>query len=219
MCALNYQKPDRSMHLNHGRFAQNGRCGYVLKPVIFRNPQAFSQPLNPLLLSVQIISAFNLPHPNKKKYFGAFIEVELSGLTNQLYSTSVQPNNPLGDFYWGNETFEFDVFVPELEMLRFVAMDSHYRDKEIIGQYSLPVDSIQQGLRQVRLNKPQPFSKFEIIPNAYLLVRISIGVKTGESKDRNPSSVSSTPTTISRKQTPPFHQHQCFEPIIYPRYP
>jgi len=39
MCALNYQKPDRSMQLNEGRFSQNGRCGYVLKPPRLRDPE------------------------------------------------------------------------------------------------------------------------------------------------------------------------------------
>ena len=32
MVALNYQTPDRAMQLNEGRFLQNGRCGYVLRP-------------------------------------------------------------------------------------------------------------------------------------------------------------------------------------------
>lgn len=32
MVALNYQKPDKPLQLNHGLFRQNGQCGYVLKP-------------------------------------------------------------------------------------------------------------------------------------------------------------------------------------------
>ena len=32
MVSLNYQTPDRSMQFNHGKFRQNGSCGYILKP-------------------------------------------------------------------------------------------------------------------------------------------------------------------------------------------
>lgn len=38
LVALNYQSPDRAMWLNHGRFQQNGRCGYVLKPEPMLSP-------------------------------------------------------------------------------------------------------------------------------------------------------------------------------------
>ncbi|CAL4064307.1 unnamed protein product, partial [Meganyctiphanes norvegica] len=32
MVSLNFQTGDRAMQLNEGRFLQNGRCGYVLRP-------------------------------------------------------------------------------------------------------------------------------------------------------------------------------------------
>ena len=35
--ALNYQTPDSSMFYNIAKFAQNGNCGYVLKPRILRH--------------------------------------------------------------------------------------------------------------------------------------------------------------------------------------
>ena len=38
MVSLNYQTPDRAMHLNQGKFLINGNCGYVLKPVFLREP-------------------------------------------------------------------------------------------------------------------------------------------------------------------------------------
>ncbi len=34
--ALNYQTAGKSMDWNDGKFLQNGRCGYVLKPDIMR---------------------------------------------------------------------------------------------------------------------------------------------------------------------------------------
>ncbi len=38
MVALNYQTDGTSMQLNEGKFRQNGRCGYVLKPAFLRDP-------------------------------------------------------------------------------------------------------------------------------------------------------------------------------------
>ncbi|OQR69737.1 1-phosphatidylinositol 4 [Tropilaelaps mercedesae] len=42
--ALNYQTPDRSMFYNVSKFAQNGNCGYVLKPQILREGFNFNHP-------------------------------------------------------------------------------------------------------------------------------------------------------------------------------
>lgn len=39
LVALNYQTPDRPMWLNHGFFQRNGKCGYVLKPSVMRQPR------------------------------------------------------------------------------------------------------------------------------------------------------------------------------------
>ena len=36
LVSLNYQTPDKPMHLNAGRFLDNGACGYVLKPPCLR---------------------------------------------------------------------------------------------------------------------------------------------------------------------------------------
>ena len=37
MAALNYQSVGVMMDLNNARFAQNGGCGYVLKPFVLRD--------------------------------------------------------------------------------------------------------------------------------------------------------------------------------------
>ncbi|XP_066027309.1 1-phosphatidylinositol 4,5-bisphosphate phosphodiesterase delta-1-like [Pocillopora verrucosa] len=37
MVAINFQKPDFSMHLNQGKFRKNGGCGYILKPDSLRD--------------------------------------------------------------------------------------------------------------------------------------------------------------------------------------
>lgn len=47
-----------------------------------------------------------------------------------------------------NETFTFDIQVPELAMLRFVAEDyDSTSQNDLIGQYCLPLTSVQNGKR------------------------------------------------------------------------
>lgn len=42
--ALNYQTSDKNQFYNLSMFAQNGNCGYVLKPRILRDGFIFAQP-------------------------------------------------------------------------------------------------------------------------------------------------------------------------------
>jgi hypothetical protein len=78
MVALNYQTKDISMRLNHGKllftsprapliatlllgqFRQNGQCGYVLKPGYLLS---ISQPQPAIKLTINILSAHQLPRP------------------------------------------------------------------------------------------------------------------------------------------------------------
>ncbi len=41
LVALNYQTPGLMMDLNDGRYQQNGKCGYILKPAIMREQIAY----------------------------------------------------------------------------------------------------------------------------------------------------------------------------------
>ena len=51
--ALNYQTPDESMQINLGKFRENGRCGYVLKPSCMLDDTAVPSP--PCQLTLRII--------------------------------------------------------------------------------------------------------------------------------------------------------------------
>lgn len=60
--ALNFQTPGEQMDLNHGRFLQNGQCGYILKPPFMCHPETTFNPENvgggpghkPVLLTVRV---------------------------------------------------------------------------------------------------------------------------------------------------------------------
>jgi phosphatidylinositol phospholipase C, delta len=60
LVALNYQTPCVQMHLNHGKFRENGECGYVLKPSFMLDG---TMPKPMIHLWVHIISAQQLPKP------------------------------------------------------------------------------------------------------------------------------------------------------------
>ena len=48
-----------------------------------------------------------------------------------------------------NETITFTVQFPELCLLRFVVYDSDTISDDFIGQYTLPLDSVEKGMLPV----------------------------------------------------------------------
>ena len=61
MVALNYQTKDKPMQLNHAKFLQNGRCGYVLMPSYMKSESynPFVKPVDldccsPIVLTVKV---------------------------------------------------------------------------------------------------------------------------------------------------------------------
>lgn len=46
--ALNFQKPGMEMDLNKGKFRQNGRSGYILKPSFMRDRTVLFDPVRPI---------------------------------------------------------------------------------------------------------------------------------------------------------------------------
>lgn len=100
MAALNYQTKDKPMQLNQARFAQNGGCGYVLKPDYLRstgyNPFAKSKTIcevderKPMIVTIRVLCAKNL-RKNIKEILSPSIEVEMLGANFDCkkYSTKV----------------------------------------------------------------------------------------------------------------------------------
>ncbi|CAE7525607.1 plc, partial [Symbiodinium microadriaticum] len=64
LVALNYQTPCVQMHLNDGKFRENGECGYVLKPPFMITAV---RPKQQIRLWVHVISAQQLPKPGGAK--------------------------------------------------------------------------------------------------------------------------------------------------------
>jgi phosphatidylinositol phospholipase C gamma-1 len=96
--ALNFQTPGAPMWLNNGKFRQNGNCGYLLKPAVLvdpaipfnpHSPSTFRPHVDPLTLTVTILSARHLKKTKKKaggksggkgRLVSPFVELELAGV-------------------------------------------------------------------------------------------------------------------------------------------
>uniref|UniRef100_A0A672R5X9 Phosphoinositide phospholipase C n=1 Tax=Sinocyclocheilus grahami TaxID=75366 RepID=A0A672R5X9_SINGR len=178
--ALNFQTPCKEMELNEARFLPNGKCGYMLKPEFQRDPASQFDPKNlsvgpwlqKKILHVMIISAQQLPKINKdkqKSIVDPLVKVEIYGVPadNASKQTHHIDNNGFNPTW--NTDFQFTVHVPELALVRFVVEDydaaSH---NDLVGLYTLPFTSMQNGYRHV----PLLTKRGSLIPSAGLFVHI-----------------------------------------------
>ncbi|XP_066508280.1 1-phosphatidylinositol 4,5-bisphosphate phosphodiesterase delta-1-like [Hoplias malabaricus] len=160
--ALNFQTPSLEIDLSHGLFGQNGHCGYVLKPSFLRDRATEFDPITltrgPWLrhkeLHVMIISAQQLPKVSEKttSIVDPLVRVEIYGVpadTAEKETRHIHNNgfNPM----W-NTNFQFDLYVPELALVRFVVEDyDSVSSNDFIGQCTVPFSSLQNGYRHVPL--------------------------------------------------------------------
>ncbi|XP_064277466.1 1-phosphatidylinositol 4,5-bisphosphate phosphodiesterase zeta-1 isoform X1 [Passer domesticus] len=160
MVALNFQTPGTHMELQEGKFLDNGGCGYVLKPEFLRDRNTTFTPRNvgpysrPMSLSIRLISGHQLPPSAMSKTNKAdpLVEIEIYGVPEDetRKRSSVVKSNALCPKW--NETFSFNIQVPELAMIRFCVEDEvSLVNKEFLGQYTLPVTSLNTGYRNIPL--------------------------------------------------------------------
>ncbi|NXT16031.1 PLCZ1 phosphodiesterase, partial [Prunella fulvescens] len=154
MVALNFQTSGIYMELQDGKFLDNGGCGYVLKPEFLRDRNTTFTPRNvgayskPMSLSIRLISGHQLPPSAMSKTNKAdpTVQIEIYGVPEDQTRkrSSVVKSNALSPKW--NETFSFNIQVPELAMIRFCVEDEvSLVNKEFLGQYTLPVLSLNTG--------------------------------------------------------------------------
>uniref|UniRef100_A0A669F8I1 Phosphoinositide phospholipase C n=1 Tax=Oreochromis niloticus TaxID=8128 RepID=A0A669F8I1_ORENI len=179
--ALNFQTPCTDMDVNQGRFLVNGKSGYVLKPAFMRDVATEFDPitltrgdwLKHKTLHVMVISAQQLPKVSQKKssIVDPLVKVEVYGVPADVAEKETKPfdNNGLNPSW--NENFQFDVYVPELALVRFSIEDyDSISDNDFVGQYTLPFNSLKMGYRHVPL-----FNKNgNLLPSAGLFVHIMV---------------------------------------------
>ncbi|XP_051555462.1 1-phosphatidylinositol 4,5-bisphosphate phosphodiesterase delta-1-like isoform X2 [Myxocyprinus asiaticus] len=179
--ALNFQTPCLEMDLNQGLFLQNGQSGYILKPSYLRDRATEFDPISltkgPWLkqktLHVMVISAQQLPKLNEKKssIVDPLVQVQIYGVPadTTVKETPYIENNGFNPMW--NESFQFDVFVPDLALVRFLVEDYDFTsDNEFIGQYTLPFNSLKNGYRHV----PLLTKNGDLLSSARLFVHILV---------------------------------------------
>ncbi|KAJ6659990.1 hypothetical protein lerEdw1_018187 [Lerista edwardsae] len=158
--ALNFQTSGVQMDLLNGKFMDNGGCGYILKPEFLRNSDTQFTPYNilgnyqPLTLTIKLISGHQLPPSSLSRTNKAdpLVVIEIYGVPEDQtkQQSSVVKGNALGPRW--NETFTFTVHVPELALVRFVVEDQiSLTSNDFLGQYTLPLLSMNKGYRQIPL--------------------------------------------------------------------
>uniref|UniRef100_A0A1A7XCD9 Phosphoinositide phospholipase C n=1 Tax=Iconisemion striatum TaxID=60296 RepID=A0A1A7XCD9_9TELE len=190
LVALNQQTPGAMLDLHRGRFSQNGGCGYVLRPAVMRDEVSYFSAhthgcvpgVPPQTLRIKVISAHNLPKPQgsgaKGEVIDPYVVLELHGVpadcAEQRTRTAAQnQDDPLFD-----ETFEFQVNMPELALLRFVVLDDDYIGDDFIGQYSVAFECLQPGYRNV----PLLGMAGDPLPHTSLFVHVAITNRRGGGK-------------------------------------
>ncbi|XP_018596166.1 inactive phospholipase C-like protein 2 [Scleropages formosus] len=188
--AMNYQTPGLMMDLNHAWFRQNGNCGYVLRPAIMREEVSYfsgntkdSVPgVSPQLLHLKIISGQNFPKPKgsgaKGDIVDPYVYVEIHGIPADCAEKRTKTVRQNGDNPIFDESFEFQIKLPELAMVRFVVLDDDYIGDEFIGQYTIPFECLQPGFRHV----PLQCLTGESLPHAWLFVHVAITNRRGGGK-------------------------------------
>ncbi|XP_077347360.1 1-phosphatidylinositol 4,5-bisphosphate phosphodiesterase delta-1 isoform X3 [Lithobates pipiens] len=160
--ALNFQTPCEEMDVYQGKFRDNAFCGYVLKPSFLRSNHSKFNPKSiqdgewwtPKKLHIMVISGQQLPKLNKKKssIVDPFVSVEILGVArdNDKKQTKVRDNNGFNPMW--NEHFEFEIDVPALAVVRFLVEDYDVSSRnDFVGQYTVPLTSLQLGYRHVHL--------------------------------------------------------------------
>ncbi|XP_033836979.1 inactive phospholipase C-like protein 2 [Periophthalmus magnuspinnatus] len=188
--AMNYQTPGLMMDLNIGWFRQNGNCGYVLRPAIMREQVSYfsantkdSVPgVSPQLLHIKIISGQNFPKPKgsgaKGDVVDPYVYVEIHGIPADCAEQRTRTVHQNGDNPLFDESFEFQINLPELAMVRFVVLDDDYIGDEFIGQYTIPFECLQPGFRHVPLQSLTG----EMLPHTQLFVHVAITNRRGGGK-------------------------------------
>nr|XP_034983505.1 1-phosphatidylinositol 4,5-bisphosphate phosphodiesterase delta-4 isoform X4 [Zootoca vivipara] len=157
LVALNFQTAGTEMDLCDGLFSKNGRCGYVLKPSFMKDPETAFSPENPqsrengspLNIAIKIISGQQLPKmPNSKEgsIIDPLVRVEIHGVPADSAKQETKYIDDNGFNPQWNEAFQFQVWVPELALLRFVVEDYDKASRnDFVGQYTLPLTSVKSG--------------------------------------------------------------------------
>lgn len=93
-----------------------------------------------------------MPRPRASNAKGdstdAFVVVEVFGIpadcAEERTKTVRNDNSPKFE-----ESFQFEVCIPEIALVRFLVLDDEFVGDDFIGQYTIPFDCLQSGIYHV----------------------------------------------------------------------
>ncbi|CAF4845348.1 unnamed protein product [Rotaria sp. Silwood1] len=165
MVALNYQNDDHMMELCYGKFIDNGGCGYILKPnylidiekskfnpfdyikqpsILLKNINEYPQRLILTIISGQFLcrsseKTDDIPDP--------YVIISTHGILcdQQIKKTKFIENNGFNPIW--NETFQFDIYFPQMCLVRFDVYDYDiFSHDDQLAYFCLPMTTMQTGL-------------------------------------------------------------------------
>jgi len=163
MVALNHQTGSEPLWFNHGKFQDNGGCGYILKPEYLIKPDPNYSPAmvrKPAkFLYVNVIGAWQLP---KKAGIGKeenthgsvlrpYVIVKINGVPQDEFTgkTGSVKNNGFNPSF--KKEFKIPLTVPELAHILFIVKNDGLTSHDFIAQFSMQVSNIRPGVRMVPL--------------------------------------------------------------------
>ena len=173
VCAMNIQTSDSAMTSVAAKFAENGNCGYILKPTYLCEKYMEAPCRVTSKLKISIISGGNIPKPNRREVgeiVDPFVTVGIFGSpddTKKERTTHIEDNG--FDPCW-NETFYFELTQPEVALLTLQVHDYDIHTTTLLAEASCPFSCLRQGYRSVPLRDPTT----RPITDSFLLIKVAI---------------------------------------------
>jgi len=178
MVALNTQTHDDNYHINYGKFRDNGRSGYVLKPPYLLGQPSAVKASHPKVLSVHVLSGSQIPRPSGTAHsmdvVDPLVSVTISGAEVDCREQRTKTVNDNGFNPVWNEILTFKITDPDAAIITFNVLDEDFGGAvSFIAFCSLPLSTARCGIRMVPLYDAKGL-KFGDHEFASLLVRIDI---------------------------------------------
>lgn len=178
--ALNYQTWDEPLRINHGKFAENGHTGYLLKPAYLR-VASLARPTASKKLAITVLAGHRIPRPGEEVLEGTgedvnpFLKIKLRGApvdeaANPEVTTTT--NKKRGAAPRWSERFEFTIAEWELALLTFRVKHDALGSSPSCGEFTIAAKCIVPGIRVFRLNSVK--NAATLLPEAKIVCKFEI---------------------------------------------
>lgn len=151
----NHQTGSEPLWYNHGKYQDNGGCGFILKPEYLRKPDPNYAPIMQRkaakTLYVNVIGAWQLPKKagiskeenTKGSVIKPYVAVKINGVPQDDFSgkTGSVKNNGFNPTF--KKEFKIPLTMPDLAHILFIVKNDGLTSDEFIAQFSMQVSNIR----------------------------------------------------------------------------